>query len=46
MGGKSTVMQQAAIAVILSQMGSFVPAWHSATLSLCDPVFTPGRCLG
>lgn len=39
MGGKSTVMRQAAIAVILAQMGSFVPA-REATLSLADRIFT------
>lgn len=39
MGGKSTVMRQAAITVILAQMGSFVPA-RSATMSLSDRIFT------
>ncbi|MEW8977478.1 MAG: DNA mismatch repair protein MutS [Symbiobacterium sp.] len=39
MGGKSTVMRQAALAVILAQAGSFVPA-ESAHIGLVDRVFT------
>ncbi len=39
MGGKSTYLRQAAMIVILAQMGSFVPA-DSATLSMVDRVFT------
>ncbi len=39
MAGKSTLMRQAAIAVIMAQMGSFVPA-RDAELSLLDRVAT------
>jgi DNA mismatch repair protein MutS len=39
MGGKSTYLRQAALAVILAQMGSFVPA-SSARLGVVDRVFT------
>jgi DNA mismatch repair protein MutS len=39
MGGKSTVLRQAAIICILAQMGSFVPA-QQATLPLIDRVWT------
>jgi len=39
MGGKSTYLRQAALAVILAQMGSFVPA-ASARLGMVDRVFT------
>lgn len=39
MGGKSTYLRQAALLVILAQMGSFVPA-DSADLPIVDRVFT------
>jgi DNA mismatch repair protein MutS len=39
MGGKSTYLRQAALTVILAQMGSFVPA-RAARLSVVDRVFT------
>lgn len=39
MGGKSTYLRQAALTVILAQMGSFVPA-RSARLGIIDRVFT------
>ncbi|MBZ5706538.1 MAG: DNA mismatch repair protein MutS, partial [Acidobacteriia bacterium] len=39
MGGKSTYLRQAALAVVLAQMGSFVPA-RSARLGVVDRVFT------
>lgn len=39
MAGKSTVMRQVALIVILAQMGSFVPA-AEATIGLTDRIFT------
>ncbi len=39
MAGKSTVLRQTALAVVLAQMGSFVPA-ASAHIGLVDRVFT------
>ncbi|MCC6621181.1 MAG: DNA mismatch repair protein MutS [Deltaproteobacteria bacterium] len=39
MAGKSTVMRQVALACILAQMGSFVPA-SRATIGVVDKVFT------
>jgi DNA mismatch repair protein MutS len=39
MAGKSTIMRQAALIVIMAQMGSFVPA-KEAHLGLVDRVFT------
>ena len=39
MGGKSTYLRQAALIVIMAQMGSFVPA-TAASLPLIDRVFT------
>ncbi len=39
MGGKSTYLRQAALLVILAQMGSFVPA-DSALIPIVDRVFT------
>src|SRR5438874_2390980 len=39
MGGKSTYLRQAALIVILAQMGSFVPA-RTARLGVVDRVFT------
>ncbi|MBT3221584.1 MAG: DNA mismatch repair protein MutS, partial [Proteobacteria bacterium] len=39
MSGKSTVMRQVALIVLLAQMGSFVPA-SKATIGICDRIFT------
>jgi DNA mismatch repair protein MutS len=39
MAGKSTVLRQVAIIVLLAQMGSFVPA-RSASISITDRIFT------
>src|SRR5207253_9348396 len=39
MGGKSVFLKQAALIVILAQMGSFVPA-SSAKIALVDRIFT------
>lgn len=39
MAGKSTVMRQAALAILLAQMGSYVPA-KSARIGLADQLFT------
>ena len=38
MAGKSTYIRQAALVVLLAQMGSFVPA-RRATIGLCDRIF-------
>lgn len=39
MAGKSTVMRQVALIVLLGQMGSYVPA-ESATIGIVDRIFT------
>jgi DNA mismatch repair protein MutS len=39
MAGKSTYLRQAALIVLLAQVGSFVPAAR-ATIGLCDRIFT------
>lgn len=39
MAGKSTYIRQAALLVILSQMGSYIPA-HKAHIGLVDKIFT------
>ncbi len=39
MAGKSTILRQTAIIVIMAQMGSFVPA-DKARIGLCDRVFS------
>jgi DNA mismatch repair protein MSH6 len=39
MGGKSTLLRQTALAVILAQIGCFVPA-QKCELTLVDRIFT------
>ncbi|MBT9554872.1 MAG: DNA mismatch repair protein MutS [Myxococcales bacterium] len=39
MAGKSTIMRQVALTVLLAQVGSYVPA-VSAEIGLCDRIFT------
>ena len=39
MAGKSTIMRQVALAALLAQMGSFVPA-DEACVGICDRIFT------
>ncbi len=39
MAGKSTVLRQAALVVVMAQMGSFVPA-RRAAIGICDRIFT------
>ena len=39
MAGKSTVLRQTALIVLLAQMGSFVPA-DAARIGVCDRIFT------
>jgi DNA mismatch repair protein MutS len=39
MSGKSTIMRQVALIVLLAQIGSFVPA-DDATIGVCDRIFT------
>jgi hypothetical protein len=39
MGGKSTLLRQACLAVVLAHVGCFVPA-RSCRLSLTDRIFT------
>lgn len=39
MAGKSTILRQVALTVIMAQMGSFVPA-NEASVSVCDRIFT------
>ncbi len=38
MSGKSTIMRQVALCVLLAQLGSFIPA-ASATIGICDRIF-------
>ncbi len=39
MAGKSTLIRQLALSVIMAQIGSFVPATH-AEIGICDRIFT------
>jgi DNA mismatch repair ATPase MutS len=39
MGGKSTLLRQTSICVIMAQMGSYVPA-ESCELTMVDRIFT------
>lgn len=39
MAGKSTYLRQNALIILMSQLGSFVPA-SSATIDICDRIFT------
>ena len=39
MGGKSTLLRSVCLAVVLAQIGSYVPC-DSYTGSLCDKIFT------
>ncbi len=39
MAGKSTILRQVGLVVLMAQVGSFVPA-SSATIGVCDRVFT------
>jgi len=39
MAGKSTILRQTALIVLLAQIGSFVPA-DRATIGVCDRIFT------
>jgi DNA mismatch repair protein MutS len=39
MAGKSTILRQVGLIVLLAQMGAFVPA-SAATIGICDRVFT------
>ena len=44
MAGKSTVLRQVALLVLMAQMGSFVPA-GKASINITDNIY-PGRCSG